>query len=47
MEETGQFLLWVGIALFLALAIADTGRQQECVETLMKTTSTKTGTWMI
>jgi len=28
MEETGQFLLWVGIALFLALAIADTGRQE-------------------
>ena len=28
MEDTGQFLLWLGIALFLALAIADTGRQK-------------------
>jgi hypothetical protein len=27
MEDTGQILLWVGIGLFLALAIADTGRQ--------------------
>ena len=27
MEDTGQFLLWLGIGLFLLLAIADTGRQ--------------------
>ena len=29
MDDTGFVLLCVGIALFLALAIADTGRQDD------------------